>query len=266
MNTSERNVALITGASSGIGYQYARQLAIRNYDLIIVSNEADKITTVGEELQRDFGVTVTSLCRDLSQRDAAEELFAYTQCRKIHVEVLINNAGVFFFNDLVEVDSQRISLMIQLHIQTATLLCHYFGQAMKQQGKGYILNMSSLSAWMPYPGIAVYAASKSYLLTLSKAAYNELYDQGVTVTAVCPGAVATNLYNLSVYYQKLALHLGIMLTPEQLARKGLRALFARRKSIVPGAINSIFLLLSGLMPSPLVRLIKRKASFYQYGK
>lgn len=129
------------------------------------------------------------------------------------MEVLVNNAGVFFFDDLTETDSRRIERMIGLHVQTVTMLCRYFGAAMKARGKGYILNMSSMSAGMPFPGISVYAATKSYLKQFSKAIHNELYDYGVRVTAVCPGAVATDLYNLSGHYQRLGLRLGILMRP-----------------------------------------------------
>ena len=104
---------------------------------------------------------------------------------------------------------------------------------------------------MPFPGISVYAATKSYLRTLSLAIRNELYDRGVRVTAVCPGAVATGLYNLSERYRRLALRLGIMMTPE---------------STVPGFVNRVFVPLAGLIPGPIVRLIKRKAKFYRYGR
>ena len=137
---------------------------------------------------------------------------------------------------------------------------------MQARGRGYILNMSSMSAWMPFPGISVYAATKSYLRTLSLAIRNELYDRGVRVTAVCPGAVATGLYNLSERYRRQALRLGIMMTPERLARKGLRALFSGRRRTVPGFVNRVFVPLAGLIPGPIVRLIKRKAKFYRYGR
>ena len=156
--------------------------------------------------------------------------------------------------------------MLRLHVRTTTLLCHYFGRSMQARGRGYILNMSSMSAWMPFPGISVYAATKSYLRTLSLAIRNELYDRGVRVTAVCPGAVATGLYNLSERYRRLALRLGIMMTPERLARKGLRALFSGRRRTVPGFVNRVFVPLAGLIPGPIVRLIKRKAKFYRYGR
>lgn len=270
MKTTDRPsagaVALVTGASSGIGYQYARQLAAQGYALVIVSNEQERIASVGETLRHDFGVPVTALYRDLSRADAAEELYHYCQAEHLPVEILINNAGIFFFDDVTTVSPRRIQLMNALHVQTPSLLCHYFGKEMAQRGRGWILNMASMSAWMPFPGITVYTATKSYLLNFSKALHNELYDQGVTVTAVCPGAVATDLYNLSRNYQKLALHLGIMMTPEALARKGLRALFHRRRSVIPGVINWLFVPLTMLLPSYLVRWIKRKAGFYRYGR
>jgi len=156
--------------------------------------------------------------------------------------------------------------MLDLHVRTVTLMCHYFGGAMKKRGKGYILNMSSMSAWMPFPGITIYAASKSYLHQFSVALRDELFDSGVSVTVVCPGAVATDLYNLSDRYKRLAIRLGIMMRPETLARKALRAMFARRRRIIPGALNHLFIPLMQLLPSPLVRLIKRKSKLYRYGK
>ena len=269
MSSSERTdraTALITGASSGIGYQYARQLAARGYDLLIVSNDAEGIANSAAEIRKQYGVRVTPLYRDLSAENAAEDLYRYCEDEQLDVEVLVNNAGVFFFDDLARVDSRRIELMLRLHVRTTTLLCHYFGRSMQARGRGYILNMSSMSAWMPFPGISVYAATKSYLRTLSLAIRNELYDRGVRVTAVCPGAVATGLYNLSERYQRLALRLGIMMTPERLARKGLRALFSGRRRTVPGFVNRVFVPLTGLIPGPIVRLIKRKAKFYRYGR
>ena len=252
MSSSERTdraTALITGASSGIGYQYARQLAARGYDLLIVSNDAEGIANSAAEIRKQYGVRITPLYRDLSAENAAEDLYRYCEDEQLDVEVLVNNAGVFFFDDLARVDSRRIELMLRLHVRTTTLLCHYFGRSMQARGRGYILNMSSMSAWM-----------------LSLAIRNELYDRGVRVTAVCPGAVATGLYNLSERYRRLALRLGIMMTPERLARKGLRALFSGRRRTVPGFVNRVFVPLAGLIPGPIVRLIKRKAKFYRYGR
>lgn len=261
-----KGTALVTGASSGIGYGYARRLAAMGYPLLLVSNEPERIEQTARALAEEFGVEASALCRDLCAPDAARELFDYCRKQRIEVEILVNNAGVFFFDDLTEAGAGRIARMTDLHVRTVTLLCHYFGARMKSRRHGYILNMASMSAWLPYPGISVYAASKSYLEKLSKALHNELRDHGVFVTAVCPGAVATDLYNLSSRYQRLALRLGIMMTPDRLAAKGLRAMFRRRKRVVPGAINHVFLPLAAHIPSPFVRWIKRHAKFYRYGR
>ena len=262
----EGAMALVTGASSGIGLAYARELARRGYDLLLVSNEQERIGTVAEELAAAFGVKTIPLCMDLARSEAARELYDYCEREKLQIGILVNNAGIFFFDDLTEVAPERIETMLLLHIRTVTLLCRYFGAAMKARGKGYILNMSSMSAGMPFPGISVYAATKSYLKQFSKAIHNELYDYGVRVTAVCPGAVATDLYNLSGHYQRLGLRLGILMKPERLACKGLRAMFARRDYILPGAVNRFFVLALYLLPVQLIYYIKEHTKLYRYGR
>ena len=258
--------ALITGASSGIGLCYAQQLAAMGYALLIVSNQQQPLEEAAATLHDTYGVPVTALYRDLARPDAARELYDYCCDHSLSIDLLVNNAGIFLFDDVTTTPTQRIELMLNLHVTTPTLLCRYFGAAMQQRGHGYILNMSSMAAWMPFPGIALYAATKSYLRTLTRAMYNELRDTGVSMTAVCPGAVATQLYNLSARYQRLALRLGIMMTPQRLAHKALRALFAGRRCVVPGAINALFIPLTQLIPGWAVRLIKRKAKFYRYGR
>lgn len=258
--------ALVTGASSGIGLEYARQLAARGFDLLLVSNQEAEQQHVASELAGRYGIDARPLCMDLSRREAAEELYGYCEREGMEIEILINNAGIFFFDDVVEVNTSRLETMTGLHMATPTLLCHLFGRAMKRRGHGHILNMASMAATFAVPGIAVYAASKSYLKIFSKALFNELYDYGVTVTAVCPGAVATDLYGLPPRLQRLGIRLGILMRPERLARKGLRAMFRGKRCVMPGAINRLFVLIPPLIPSPLVRWIKRHAGFYRYGR
>ena len=204
--------------------------------------------------------------QDLARSEAARELYEYCEREKLQIGILVNNAGIFFFDDLTEVAPERIETMLLLHIRTVTLLCRYFGAAMKRRRAGYILNMSSLSAWTPAPGISVYAASKSYIRKFSQMLRYELHQYGVGVTTVCPGAIATGLYNLSDYYQRLALRLGVMMKPERLARKGLRAMFARRDYILPGAVNRFFVLALYLLPVQLIYYIKEHTKLYRYGR
>lgn len=255
----KRQWALITGASSGIGYQYARVLANKGYDLIIVSNEEQEIISKGKLLSRDFGVDVHPVCMDLATTDAAEKLFRFCKDNKLQVGILINNAGMFSLGEIVDSEASRNEKILTLHMHTPTMLCHYFGQVMKQEGRGHILNMSSMAAWLPYSGIGLYAASKRYLKNFSRSLRTELKDYGVHVTTVCPGAIATDLYNLPQHYQRLALRLGVMMTPEKLAAKGIRAMFHRRACILPGTINYILLPLARLTPLKLVHILMRKS-------
>lgn len=251
--------ALITGASSGIGWAYAQEMASRGYQLVMVSNEAEAIREKAARLTEKYAVRTLPLYRDLALPGAAEEL--YTTCREegLEIDVLINNAGMFFFRETVEEKAQTIEKMLYLHLTTPTQLAYYFGRDMKKRRHGYILNMSSLSAWLPYPGIALYASTKRYLKSFSRALRSELSDYGVSVTVVCPGAVCTDLYPLSDRLKKLAIRLGIMMRPEKLAQKAIGAMFRRRASLLPGLINRLSLPLVFLLPSGLVRLAMRKS-------
>ena len=236
----EKKWALVTGASSGIGLAYAEELASLGYQLVIVSNEEQAIREKGEFLSEKYGIEVLPLYRDLAIPGAAKELYDTCQEKNIPIEVLVNNAG-----------------MLYLHVTTPTQLCYYFGQEMKKRRHGYILNMSSLSCWLPYPGITLYASTKRYLKSFSRGLRSELLDYGVSVTVLCPGAVATNLYNLSDNLKTLAIRLGIMMRPEKLAKKGINALFHHRASLLPGLFNKICTPLVMLLPHGLVRWIMR---------
>lgn len=253
----EKKWALVTGASSGIGLAYAEELASRGYQLVIVSNEEQAIREKGKFLSEKYGIEVLPLYRDLAIPRAAKELYDTCQERNIPVEVLVNNAGMFFFLETLQAKANIVEKMLYLHMTTPTQLCYYFGQEMKKRRHGYILNMSSLSCWLPYPGITLYASTKRYLKSFSRGLRSELLDYGVSVTVLCPGAVATNLYNLSDNLKTLAIRLGIMMRPEKLARKGINALFHRRASLVPGLFNKICTPLVMLLPHGLVRWIMR---------
>lgn len=255
----EKKWALITGASSGIGFAYAEELASRGYQLVIVSNEQQVIRDKGELLSDRYGVEILSLYRDLAIPGAAKELYDTCTEKNIPIEILVNNAGMFFFKETLAEKASVIEKMLYLHVTTPTQLCYYFGQDMKKRRHGYILNMSSLSAWLPYPGIALYASTKRYLKSFSRALRSELYDYGVSVTVLCPGGVSTNLYNLSDNLKALAIHLGIMMRPEKLAKKGINALLHRRASLVPGLFNKICTPIALCLPHGLVRWAMRKS-------
>ncbi len=256
-------LALVTGASSGIGAQYAFELARRGHDLIIVSNQEKELGEVAQEIAETYHVGVEPICMDLARSEAAEELYGMCQSSGKKVEILVNDAGVFFFNSLMNTDMRRIDVMLQLHVVTVTKLCRLFGEDMKREKQGYILNMSSLSAWMMFPGISVYESTKAYLRSFSVALSYELNPFGVGVTAVCPGAVDTGLYNLSMNLRRLAVRLGVSIPPEKLAKKAIAKMFKKRRQYIPGLINYLFLPFCKYLPDFLISLIMKKIECFQ---
>ncbi|MBQ4285874.1 MAG: SDR family NAD(P)-dependent oxidoreductase [Bacteroidales bacterium] len=232
--------ALVTGADSGIGLQYATVLA-RDYDcdLLLVSNRREPLEQTAVELAGDYGVNATPFYCDLAQQDAAQKVYEFAKEKGLPIDILINNAGIFFFNPLTETPAAKVETMVMLHVVTMTKLCRLFGADMCSRGKGYILNMSSLCKWMEFPGIQTYIATKTYIFSFSKCLWYEMRPKGVTVTAVTPGAVDTGLYGLSDRYRRLAVRLGVSLPPEKLASKALKSLFRGRKTCMPGLINHI---------------------------
>lgn len=256
-------LSLVTGASSGIGLQYATQLA-RDYhsDLLLVSNQEKELNEVAASLKATYGVKTIALYANLALADAAENLYNYCEENNLVVDVLINNAGVFFFNDYVETSMNRIELMLKLHIMTVAKMCRLFGEDMCRRQRGYILNMSSMSAWMAMPGIQTYNATKVFILNFSKSLWYEFKLKNVSVTAVCPGAVDTGLYGLSDYWRRIAVAIGVSLPPEKLVKKALKAMFKRKKKTMPGAINHLFVPMIKHLPDWLVMaIIKRISKF-----
>lgn len=254
---SAKKYALVTGASSGIGFQYARVMAQRGYNLVIVSNQADAIVEKAEELRQEFSVDVVPLMRDLGTPEAARELYETCQAQNLEVEVLINNAGVYHSCDFMEEPERYNTLILNLHVNTPAMLIYYFGKDMEARKRGYILNMSSITSHIAVQRLAAYSATKAFLKNFSRSLHVELRYKGINVTAVCPGAVATDLYNISPTLKRLGVIFGIVITPERLAKRGVRAMFNGRVSITPGLINYILLFLIFFLPTGVLRLIRK---------
>lgn len=249
--------ALITGASSGMGYCYAQQLAARGYQLLIVSNEP-AIHEKAAILRNDYSVQVVSLERDLSLPSAAQELHQYCIDNQLEVEVLVNNAGVYHDRDFL-LDSERFnSLILNLHMYTPAMLCYYFGQDMVARHKGYILNVCSITSTIAVQRLATYSATKAFLSNFSRALHVELRQKGVIVTDISPGAVDTGLYHIHPIFTKMGRALGIIVSPEYLVKRALRALFrGRAKATVPFIWSKLIQLFVALIPTCLLRLIRR---------
>lgn len=256
--------ALVTGASQGIGLQYATQLAAKyKYDLVLVSNQEKEIHQVAEQIKDQYGVKTVAVYQDLSTENAANELYQFCKDGGYEIEVLINNAGVFYFNDLVKTSEARVNLMLHLHIRTVTQLCRLFGGDMRERGKGYILNMSSMSAWMAMPGIQCYNASKAYILNFSRSMWYEMKKYGVGVTAICPGAIDTGLYGLAPNLRKLAVTLRVSMPPERLVKIALKKMFKKKKQVMPGFLNHLFVPLIKHLPDWVVFTVMKRIDCFK---
>ena len=254
--------AIVTGASSGMGVEFARQLAQRGYNLLIVSNE-ERIHEVAKEIQSSFSnlqspIEVIPLVMDLGKQSSARELYEYARANEIEVEVLVNNAGVYHDRDILDDSEGFTSLIINLHMYTPAMLCYLFGQDMKARRKGYILNVCSVTDKMAAQRLGTYGGTKAFLSHFTRALHIELRQYGVHVTNVSPGAVDTGLYNIKPVFTKIGKCLGIIVSPQTLARRGLRAMFrGRAKTTVPTVFWRALTFIITLIPTWMLRLIRR---------
>ena len=201
---------------------------------------------------------------DLARVGAAQELYDRMAAEGIGVDVVINNAGIFSFCDILATPAERIERIILLHDLTVTQLCRLFAADMVRRGvRGHILNMSSYSLWMPFPGLALYSASKAYMRSFSVAFAKEVRERGIRVTAVCPAGVATDLYGLTPYWQRIGCKLGVLIPPDSCARRGLKALWRGRRCIVPDWWNRAWIPFCKVLPMWVLRPVRRFTMKFQ---
>ena len=273
--------ALVTGAGSGIGRCYALRLAALGYNLVLAGNRREPLETVCSEILAagagpDGGVRkaaspaagfrpeVRIVEIDLARIEAAAELWEAVRREGAAIDVLVNNAGIFSFRDILQTPAERIERIILLHDLTNTQLCRMAAADMVRRGcRGHILNMSSYSLWMPFPGLALYSASKAYLRSFSVAFAKEVREHGIRVTAVCPAGVATDLYGLTPRWQRIGTRLGVLITADSCARRGLRALWRGRRCIVPDWWNRVWIPLCKMLPMWVLRPVRRFTMKFQ---
>ena len=261
MNTTkQKNIALITGGSSGIGLAIAHELAKLKYDLLLVSNQEKELALSKEALEQQYGINCLLLEIDLATIDAAHQVFDYCLEQQLNIEILINNVGFLIMAEVLDTDPATVSKMIQLHLHTPTMLCRLFGEQMKTRKHGQIMNVSSISAVMPYPLISLYGPTKTYLRYFTRALRTELRPYGINVTCLIPGATITGLYDLTNVNVALLKSLGIFHTPQFVARRAVKGLLKRRALVVPGLINKITIRLMPLIPTFIITAINNRFS------
>ncbi|HMB25581.1 MAG: SDR family NAD(P)-dependent oxidoreductase [Chloroflexota bacterium] len=246
--THSKMTALITGASGGIGLELSRLFARDGYNLILVARSAEKLQTLAREVEQVHGITATALPADLSQPNSARELYRQVQAKGIQVDALVNNAGFGILEPLASSCLEDSLEMLQLNVVSLTVLTQLFLPAMIQRRSGRIMNVGSTGSFAPVPLMAVYGATKAYVLSFSEAIAEEVRGTGVTVTAFCPGVTMTGFQARSgVNEARMLLKMGTM-TAEQAARIGYRALMRGRPVIVPGFWNSLIAFSPRLAP------------------
>ena len=244
--------AMVTGGSSGMGLEYARQLAEIGCNILLVSNQEEELQKVAALLSADNAIQVVPHYHDLATETAADELLAFCQAENLVVDILINNAGMFFFEELTSENEAKAMTMMRLHILTPTRLCVLFGEEMKKRGCGYIINMSSMAAQLPCPGITIYSATKAYLKSFGKSLYYEMRPYNVGVTTVCPAAIATPLYRLKPNLLRMGVKIGLIGTPQWLVRKAISGMMRRKRVVKPGLMNRYLPPLIAILPKRLV--------------
>lgn len=249
--------ALITGASSGIGRCYTHEMARRGFNIIAVSNQQEALNTLQEEIHTTYNVEVVTMFADLAEQNAAKDIFDRCKELDIEVEILICNAGMLLFSTLVNTNPEKLHTIINLHCTTTSLLCRYFGEEMKLKQRGRILIMSSSTAWLPYPTISHYAATKAYIKSFAFSLWYELHRYGVSVTALFPGAVDTPFYNLSNKLRKLFRTLGIMMSAKTIAKRGVNAMFRGQRRLTPGLFTKLVVAICAILPARILDIIIR---------
>ena len=250
--------ALITGASGGIGYELAKLFAKDHYNLVLVARTSGKLNQFADELQRQFGVTAKAIALDLTAAASPQFLFDQLQREGLVVDILVNNAGYGTFGPFVEVSLEEGLGQIELNVTALTALTRLFLPGMLERRSGKVLNVASTAGFQPGPLMAVYYASKAYVISFSEALANELKGSGVTVTCLCPGATDTGFQGRAgtentILFRKLR-----PMTAKAVARDGYRALMSGRTLVISGFRNWLVAESVRFSPRKLVTAVSRK--------
>jgi short-subunit dehydrogenase len=249
--------ALITGASGGIGYELALLFARDGFDCILVARSQDKLSELAARLESEFRVKTLVIGKDLSRPSAVDEIHEETTAAGLAVDVLVNNAGFPVFGLFNETDLQAELEMLQVNVVALTALTKLFLKGMVERRAGRILNLASTAAFLPGPLMAVYYASKAYVLSFSQALANELQGTGVTVTALAPGPTRTGFQKRGVMEDSRLVQ-GQIADAASVALAGYRGVMAGKTLVIPGFTNKLIPWVSRLSPRGMVTRVVRR--------
>lgn len=253
-----KKTALITGASAGLGIEFARNFAKDGHNLVLVARRAEKMEALAEELKDEHGVEIKVMCKDLSKMDEVQSIFETLQKENIHIDFLVNNAGFGDWGNFHESDWEKIEGMLDVNIKALTKLTYLFIKPMIQKGEGKIMNVASMAAFQPGPLMAVYYATKAYVLSFSEAIRTEIKGTGVTVTILCPGPTESEFQSVAnLGKSKLFKHTRIP-TSKEVVDFGYRELMKGSMTVVPGFLNKIVVKSVRFVPRKFVLKVARK--------
>ncbi len=246
-----RDLALITGASSGIGAEIARQLAAQKCNLVLTARRRDRLESLAAELTSKHSIQASVIEADLNTPNGADQLIAELNTKNLSITHLINNAGFGYYGQFLNQTPADIDAMLEVDIRAVTILCQKLGQQMADRGGGKILNVASFAALAPIPRYAVYSGAKAYVIAFSQALRHELKNKNVSISVLCPGFTKTEFHEVS-RHKKSSLMRSTELSVEQVARAGLRGLARGQFLIIPGWWYKLSHLTATLLPRSLM--------------
>lgn len=254
--TSTPGYALVTGASSGIGAAFAEALAARGHDLVLVARSEEALAAKADELANRHGIRAVPCPLDLASDNAVARMTAALAADGIHIELLVNNAGFGTQGRFDRIDAGRDHEQLQVNVVAVVDLCHALVPAMVTRGHGAVINVGSMGGFQPAPYLAVYGASKAFVLSFSQALAGELENTGVHVMALCPGPVMTPFFDV---LGSTDAAVGQKLTAAQVVAIGLRGLDKKKRVVVPGLQNKITANLARVLPRRLVVTVAKRS-------
>lgn len=248
-----KDIAIITGASSGIGHEMALLFAEKGIDVLLVARNGSKLLHIQQAMTKDYPVRVYSLATDLSTPEGVDDVLDFVKSAKLRVGYLVNNAGFGVYGNFIERSMQKYAEMIALNIESLTALTYHFARQMVDAGKGRILNVASTAGFQPDPYFAAYGASKAYVISLTEALHKELEGSGVTVTVLSPGPTRTEFMDRADMGHTKLFDRGVMKASE-VAAAGFQGMMQGKLHVVPGWKNRVMTFLSSVTPSGKWRL------------
>ena len=252
-----KQTALITGASSGIGYELTKQFAQNGYNLVLIARNEAKLNQLAADLEKTYHISVKVLPKDLSKAAAPDEIYEQLQAESIHVDVLVNNAGFATYGLFTEGDLNAELQMMQLNMVTLTHLSKLFLQGMLKRKTGKIMNVASTASFQPGPLMAVYYATKAYVLSFSEALANEVKDQGITVTALCPGPTESGFQQRAAMEESKLVNGQKIMDAITVAQVGYQGLMDGKTVVIPGLKNKVLAMTPRFVPRNMVTQIVR---------